>query len=134
MYTEIEVWNLFFLALLANAAYFVGIAFLIWVSFRAANQVGGSDNMINKILVSIFCLFIVLNMNGNDAMGEWIANSTAQGFVALEASGTAISQNAQNFVAGFEPGKEYNMVPGPLQAIFMLTVLLMQMLSIWKKG
>ena len=58
MYTEMDIWNLFFSALLANAAYFIGIAFLIWVSFRAANQVGGSDNMINKILVSIFCLFI----------------------------------------------------------------------------
>ena len=32
MPTEMEVWSLFWLATLANAAYFVGLAFLIWVS------------------------------------------------------------------------------------------------------
>ena len=62
MPTEIEVWSLFWLATLANAAYFVGLAFLLWVSFRAANMAGESENLLGKIVVSIFCLLIVFNI------------------------------------------------------------------------
>ena len=40
MPTELEIWNTFWLANLANAVYFVGLAFLLWVSFRAANMAG----------------------------------------------------------------------------------------------
>ena len=58
MPTEIEVWNLFWLAVLANGVWFAGLAFLIWVSFRAANMVGGTDNMIGKVAVTVFCLTI----------------------------------------------------------------------------
>ena len=54
MPTEIEVWSLFWLATLANAAYFVGLAFLLWVSFRAANMAGESENLLGKIVFSIF--------------------------------------------------------------------------------
>ena len=59
MPTEIEVWSLFWLATLANAAYFVGLAFLLWVSFRAANMAGESENLLGKIVVSIFCLSLI---------------------------------------------------------------------------
>ena len=50
MPTELEIWNLFWLANLSNAVYFAGLAFLLWVSFRAANMIGDSDNLIGKIL------------------------------------------------------------------------------------
>ena len=52
MPTEMEVWNLFWLASLSNAVYFAGLAFLLWVSFRAANMIGDSDNLIGKVLVT----------------------------------------------------------------------------------
>ena len=54
MFTELEVWNLFWLSGISNAAWFAGLAFLLWVSFRAANLVGESGNMIGKIAVTAF--------------------------------------------------------------------------------
>ena len=48
MFTEFEVWNLFQLARLANAAWMAGLSFLIWVTFRAANMVGESGNTFSK--------------------------------------------------------------------------------------
>ena len=56
MPTEMEVWSLFWQAGLTNAVYFTGLAFLLWVSFRAANMVE-SDNMIGKVFITVF-LFI----------------------------------------------------------------------------
>ncbi len=47
MPTEFEVWNLFWLATLANGVWFAGLAFLLWVSFRAANMAGESDNLLS---------------------------------------------------------------------------------------
>ena len=55
MPTEMEVWSLFWQAGLTNAVYFTGLAFLLWVSFRAANMAGESDNMIGKVFVTVFC-------------------------------------------------------------------------------
>ena len=34
MPTEFEVWNLFWLATLANGVWFAGLAFLLWVSLE----------------------------------------------------------------------------------------------------
>ena len=66
MPTEIEIWDLYWSAGLATGIYFAGLAFLIWVSFRAANMVGGTDNMIGKVAVTVFCLTIDWNMLVNN--------------------------------------------------------------------
>ena len=134
MPTEIEVWNLFWLATLANAAYFVGLAFLIWVSFRAANMAGESDNLIGKIVVSIFCLIIVFQLNFNAGASEWVGNGIAGVFAAMQAQGAEISQGAQDFIASAsEPGAAFNIVPDALTAAFLLCILFMQMFNIWMK-
>ena len=134
MPTEIEVWNLFWLATLANAAYFVGLAFLIWVSFRAANMAGESDNLIGKIVVSIFCLIIVFQVNFNAGAAEWVGNGIAGVFAAMQAQGTEISQGAKDFILSApEPGAAFNIVPDVLTAVFLLCILFMQMFNIWMK-
>ena len=134
MPTEMEVWSLFWLATLANAAYFVGLAFLIWVSFRAANMAGDSDNLIGKIVVSIFCLVIVYQVNFNFGAAEWVGNGIAGVFAAMQAQGTEISQGAQNFISNApEPGAAFNLVPDALSALFLLCILFMQMFNIWMK-
>ena len=134
MPTEIEVWNLFWLATLANAAYFVGLAFLIWVSFRAANMAGESDNLIGKIVVSIFCLIIVFQVNFNAGAAEWVGNGIAGVFAAMQAQGTEISQGAKDFISSAsEPGAAFNIVPDVLTAVFLLCILFMQMFNIWMK-
>tara|TARA_Y200000002_G_scaffold297070_1_gene251670 strand:+ start:470 stop:877 length:408 start_codon:yes stop_codon:yes gene_type:complete len=134
MPTELEIWNTFWLANLANAVYFVGLAFLLWVSFRAANMAGESDNLLGKIVVTIFCLVIVFQMNFNAGSIEWVGNGVAGVFASMQAQGVEISQGAQNFIANApEPGAAFNLVPDTLSAIFLLCILFMQMFNIWMK-
>ena len=134
MPTELEIWNTFWLATLANAAYFVGLAFLLWVSFRAANMAGDSDNLLGKIVVTVFCLIIVFQLNFNAGATEWIGNGIAGVFAAMHAQGVEISQGAQKFIANApEPGAAFNLIPDALTALFLLCILFMQMFNIWLK-
>ena len=134
MPTEIEVWSLFWLATLANAAYFVGLAFLLWVSFRAANMAGESENLLGKIVVSIFCLIIVFNINLNAGAAEWVSNGIAGVFASMQNQGAEISQGAQEFIANAaEPGAAFNLVPDALGALFLICIVFMQMFNIWMK-
>ena len=134
MPTELEIWNTFWLATLANAAYFVGLAFLLWVSFRAANMAGDSDNLLGKIVVTVFCLIIVFQINFNAGAAEWVGNGIAGVFAAMQAQGIEISQGAQNFIASApEPGAAFNLIPDALTALFLLCILFMQMFNIWLK-
>ena len=87
MPTEMEVWSLFWQAGLTNAVYFTGLAFLLWVSFRAANMAGESDNMIGKVFVTVFCLLIVFQLNFNGAAAEWVSNGIAGVFATMQAQG-----------------------------------------------
>ena len=130
MFTELEVWNLFWLAGLSNAAWFVGLAFLLWVSFRAANLAGESDNMIGKVAVTVFCLVIVYQLNFNGALVEWAGNGTASALVYLQSQGTEISAGAQRFIEFMEPGKEFNLMPNTIGWIFMITVLVLSLIHI----
>tara|TARA_Y100001970_G_scaffold262055_1_gene345800 strand:- start:5660 stop:6067 length:408 start_codon:yes stop_codon:yes gene_type:complete len=134
MPTEIEVWNLFWLATLANGVWFAGLAFLLWVSFRAANMAGESDNMIGKVAVTVFCLIVVYQLNFNAGAVEWVGNGLAGVFATMQAQGVEISEGAQRMVDGAEnPGGAFNLMPNLLGAIFLITVLVMQLFSIWGK-
>ena len=134
MPTEIEVWNLFWLATLANAAYFAGLAFLLWVSFRAANMAGESDNLLGKIVVSIFCLIIVFNINLNGAVAQWTGDGIAGVFAAMQSQGVEISSGAQEVISfSTEPGAAFSLMPDLLGGAFILCILFMQMFNIWMK-
>ena len=67
MPSEIEMWDLYWTAGTAVGIYFAALAFLVWVSFRAANMVGDTDNTIGKVAVTVFCLTIDWNMLVNNA-------------------------------------------------------------------
>ena len=134
MPTEMEVWNLFWLAVMANGVWFAGAAFLLWVSFRAANMAGEGDNLIGKIVVSVFCLFAVMQLNFNQGVGEWIGNGMAGVFVNMQAQGVELSQGALRWIEGSaNPGGEFNLMPDLMGGLFLLTILIMQMYSIWMK-
>ena len=51
----------------------------------------------------------------------------------MQAQGVEISSGAVNFIAANEPGKEFNLMPNMVGGLFMVTVLGMQMFSIWMK-
>ena len=133
MFTEFEVWNLFWLASLANAAWMAGLSFLIWVTFRAANMVGESGNTFSKAVVTVFCLVIDYQVNFTFAAVEWANNGIAGAFVALQNSGTEISAGAQRFIDYWSPGTAFNLTPDVVGGLLVLTILVMQMTSIWMK-
>ena len=133
MFTELEVWNLFWLSGISNAAWFAGLAFLLWVSFRAANLVGESDNMIGKIAVTVFCLTIDWNMLVNNGFFEWVQNSAGGVFVAMQEQGATLSAGAQTIITNSQPGMEFNLMPDLVNGLFLAAVVVMQMSSIWMK-
>ena len=60
---EYQIWSNMNSGLISNAIYFAGIAFLLWVAFRAANQMRAEDaGVFNKTLVSLFSLGIIFSI------------------------------------------------------------------------
>lgn len=133
MYTEVQMWDLYWSGMLATAGFFLAWAFLLWVSLRAANIAGDSDNMISKIAVTVFCLVVVWQINFIVAQIEWIFNGISGAFVALETAGTEISSGAQEMIAAAEPGAAFNLMPDMISGIFILAILVMQLTTIWMK-
>ena len=61
---EYQIWSNMNSGLISNAIYFAGIAFLLWVAFRAANQMRAEDaGVFNKTLVSLFSLGIIFSID-----------------------------------------------------------------------
>ena len=133
MYTEVQMWDLYWSGMLATAGFFLAWAFLLWVSLRAANIAGDSDNMISKIAVTVFCLVVVWQINFIVAQIEWIFNGISGAFVALQSAGTEISSGAQEMIAAAEPGAAFNLMPDMISGIFILAILVMQLTTIWMK-
>ena len=133
MYTEVQMWDLYWSGMLATAGFFLAWALLLWVSLRAANIAGDSDNMISKIAVTVFCLVVVWQINFIVAQIEWIFNGISGAFVALQSAGTEISSGAQEMIAAAEPGAAFNLMPDMISGIFILTILVMQLTTIWMK-
>ncbi len=84
MYTEIELWDLMWSGMLATSGFFLAWAFLLWVSLRAANIAGDSDNMISKVAVTAFCLVVVWQINMLVGQVEWIVNGISGAFVPFK--------------------------------------------------
>ena len=133
MYTEVQMWDLYWSGMLATAGFFLAWAFLLWVSLRAANIAGDSDNMISKSAVTVFCLVVVWQINFIVAQIEWIFNGISGAFVALQTAGTEISSGAQEMIAAAEPGAAFNLMPDMISGIFILAILVMQLTTIWMK-
>ena len=133
MYTEVQMWDLYWSGMLATAGFFLAWAFLLWVSLRAANIAGDSDNMISKIAVTVFCLVVVWQINFIVAQIELIFNGISGAFVSLQTAGTEISSGAQEMIAAAEPGAAFNLMPDMISGIFILAILVMQLTTIWMK-
>ena len=56
--SEYEIWSVMNSGLIANAIYGASVFFILWVAFRAANQVRAEgSNVVIKSLVTLFGLF-----------------------------------------------------------------------------
>ena len=125
---EMAIWNGMSSAFISNAIFFAACAFLIWVGFRFTSRIyyDGDVNLLGKIFTTLFCLSIVLFTLGTMVQGQNIALGYSNAFSALSAV-QDISSNAENFIS-MADGKL-----GPVQWIFLGSVVVMQLTQIWVK-
>ena len=125
---EMAIWNGMSSAFISNAIFFAACAFLIWVGFRFTSRIyyDGDVNLLGKIFTTLFCLSIVLFTLGTMVQGQNIALGYSNAFSALSEV-QDISSNAENFIS-MADGKL-----GPVQWIFLGSVVVMQMTQIWVK-
>ena len=122
------IWNGMSSAFISNAIFFAACAFLIWVGFRFTSRIyyDGDVNLLGKIFTTLFCLSIVLFTLGTMVQGQNIALGYSNAFSALSEV-QDISSNAENFIS-MADGKL-----GPVQWIFLGSVVVMQLTQIWVK-
>ena len=125
---EMAIWNGMSSAFISNAIFFAACAFLIWVGFRFTSRIyyDGDVNLLGKIFTTLFCLSIALFTLGTMAQGQNIALGYSNAFSALSEV-QDISSNAENFIS-MADGKL-----GPVQWIFLGSVVVMQLTQIWVK-
>ena len=125
---QIANWNVISSAIIKNAIFFAACAFLIWVGFRFSSRIyfDGDVNLLGKIFTTLFCLSIVLFTLGIMVQGQNIALGYSNAFSALSEV-QDISSNAENFIS-MADGKL-----GPVQWIFLGSVVVMQLTQIWVK-
>ena len=125
---EMAIWNGMSSAFISNAIFFAACAFLIWVGFRFTSRIyfDGDVNLFGKIFTTLFCLSIALFTLGTMVQGQNIAFGYSNAFSALSEV-QDISSNAENFIS-MADGKL-----GPVQWIFLGSVVVMQLTQIWVK-
>ena len=119
--------------LTANAIYQAGVFFLLWVAFRAANQVRAEDaNTLNKVLVTLFSLGIIFNGLNTGAILMVTLENTAYSLSQLD----NISATAQAFVDTWGTGEvsEGSLFGNPINVGWWAVVTVMLMGRIWTKN
>ena len=121
--------------LISNAIYFAGIAFLLWVAFRAANQMRAEDaGILNKTLVSLFSLGIIFNGLFTGAIAFQIIEGTAYSLSQLE----SMSAYSQAFVDAYDatpPEAGTNVfTANPINTGWWLVITVMIFGRIWTKA
>ena len=118
--------------LTSNAIYQAGVFFLLWVAFRAANQVRAEDaNALNKVLVTLFSLGIIFNGLNTGAILFATLENSAYSMSQLE----AISPTAQAFVDTWGTGEvaQGGLFNNPINTGWWAVVTVMLMGRIWTK-
>jgi hypothetical protein len=125
---EVAVWNMLSTAFISNAIFFAACAFLIWVGFRFTSRIyyEGNVNVLGKIFTTLFCLSVGAFTLFTMAQGAQLQAGTANAFEVL-AKTQDISDNAQGLIDSSD-GKL-----GPVQWVFLGSILVMQLTQIWTK-
>ena len=128
--SEMEMWNLLAVFMVGNATWFLAYIVAIWLGFRMTNNIYTSEDtpIAGKILVSVYCLTVsifmtLLTLNTNDLFRD-IASG-------LQSVGEAqeLSTTAQSFIT--EAGSV--LIINPIQAAFIASIIIMQLLQVWRK-
>ena len=118
--------------LTSNAIYQAGVFFLLWVAFRAANQVRAEDaNALNKVFVTLFSLGIIFNGLSTSAILFATLENSAYSMSQLE----ALTPTAQAFVDTWGTGEvvQGGLFSNPINTGWWAVVTIMLMGRIWTK-
>ena len=133
--SEYEIWSVMNSGLIANAIYGASVFFILWVAFRAANQVRAEgSNVVIKSLVTLFGLGVILNGLVVSSILENLLQNTAYSLSQLD----SISAASQSFVdfygtgAAAEAGNIF--VANPIMLVWWLVVTIIIMGRIWTKN
>ena len=131
--TELDIWQTFNMGQAAAGAHFIGVAFLAWVALRVSLNIRNNDeaNLLLKVAGTGFCLSVAYFIAFNTGCYEWNSNSIAAGLAQLQSMDVAISPVAEKFVANMNPGADFNIKPDLAQGVFIVSLLAMQLGSIW---
>ena len=125
-----DMWMLFSASMQAQAIWFAGCAFLIWVGFRFSNNIynDSSTPLVGKVMATAFCGSVALFTLGNMAQVGGIRQGVGAVFAALEADGATLSEGAANLAASVN-----DPAVGIVQWVFIGSVIIMQLFQIWMK-
>ncbi len=133
--SEYEIWSVMNSGLIANAIYGASVFFILWVAFRAANQVRAEgSNIVIKSLVTLFGLGVILNGLVVSSILESLLQNTAYSLSQLD----SISAASQSFVdfygtgAAAEAGNIFG--ANPIMLVWWLVVTIIIMGRIWTKN
>ena len=133
--SEYEIWSVMNSGLIANAIYGASVFFILWVAFRAANQVRAEGrNVLIKSLVTLFGLGVILNGLVVSSILESLLQNTAYSLSQLD----SISAASQSFVdfygtgAAAEAGNIFG--ANPIMLVWWLVVTIIIMGRIWTKN
>ena len=128
---EFQLWSVLNSGLISNAIYQAGIFFILWVAFRAANQLTNEDSILKKILLSLFSAGIIFNGLTVSAILSLMLQNTAHGLTEIG----AVSAGATSFISrwGVEGVPEMSLISNPIMAGWWLVVAIMLFGRIWQK-
>ena len=132
---EYEIYSVMNSGLIANAIYSAGIFFLLWVAFRAANQVRAEgSSLVIKSLVSLFSLGIILNGLVVNSILVNLLQNTAYALSQLD----TISAGSQSFIDFYGSGavaEAGNIFGGnPIMLVWWAVVTIIIFGRIWTKS
>jgi len=128
---EFQIWSLLSSFLISNALYQAGVFFILWVAFRAANQLTSADSVGVKVLLSLFSAGIIFNGLTTAAILTLNLQSTAYSLAEIGAN----SANAVRFINDWGTGAaaEMSLASNPILAGWWLVVAIMLFGKIWQK-
>ena len=129
---EYQIYDTLTGFLTSNAIYQAGVFFLLWVAFRAANQVRAEDaSALNKVFVTLFSLGIIFNGLNTGAILFATRENSAYSMSQLE----ALSPTAQAFVDTWGTGEvaQGGLFSNPINSGWWAVVTVMLRGRIWTK-
>ena len=128
--TELDMWTLLAGFMSGNAVWFLGYIVAIWLGFRMTNNIymSGDAPILGKILVTAYCLSVCTFMTMLMINTNQLFQDIGAGFSMIGES-AALTPAAQNFM------DQVSGLPAvsPIQVVFILSIVLMQLLQIWRK-